>query len=389
MKDTTACVDYIYPLVAEAMPKYKNQYKNTIRDFIETRSDELYDVAPYSRILFGAKERDAMFDALHIDIKNVTEGLSHTFYWSIANFNPRAAKDEFTMTLLMIIRYFLIKGEDKDAELSSIYLAFSGKFYASIHSQKFKYLPQKHIMEYVINNMLTQKFDLKRTGSIFGSIRSICNTWLNTYKDKLKEDSDDEFRLIIQQLHGRIKSFLGNICSLYMKAHEEGNYLSYDSDSNEEDSFRVTETLSTKAEKYVENTMNYINTNSVNYKICTMAHDSNVRSDEIRSIIESIQDDPDNIPIIKELCRITINEFMNDNKGKDLNNDPVGFISKSIAAKPNTKNPNIIRQKEIIETWLDENSPQYRKRKSRTATKSSYFKSVLKYYVLIMSQANK
>ena len=118
-----------------------------------------------------------------------------------------------------------------------------------------------------------------------------------------------------------------------------------------------------------------------------MASDNNVKITEVQSIIESIQSDPNNIPVIKELLRIIVSEYMASSKNKDIGT--VDFVSKSIAAKPNTKNKNIIRQKEIIETWLDENSPQYRKRKSRTATKSSYYKSVLTYYVLLLNKANR
>ena len=127
--------------------------------------------------------------------------------------------------------------------------------------------------------------------------------------------------------------------------------------------------------------------NSVDYNLCKMASDSNVKVNEVKSIIESIQDDPNNIPEIKELVSILITEYMVNSKDKDVGS--IEFVSKSIAAKPNTKNKNIIRQKEIIEHWLDENSAQYRKRKSREATKSSYYKSVLTYYVLQINKANK
>ena len=74
---------------------------------------------------------------------------------------------------------------------------------------------------------------------------------------------------------------------------------------------------------------------------------------------------------------------------KDKNVASIEFVSYSIKAKPNSKDKNIIRIKEIIEHWLDENSPQYRKRKSRAATKSSYYQSVLTYYVLVINKANK
>ena len=44
---------------------------------------------------------------------------------------------------------------------------------------------------------------------------------------------------------------------------------------------------------------------------------------------------------------------------------------------------------EIIEEFLNENSPGYRKRRSRAATKSSYHKAIITYYALIINQANK
>ena len=292
--------------------------------------------------------------------------------------------------MMMAIRYFVLKKDRKNAEISAIYLAFSGKFYPSIHSQKFKYPPDKnrHVMEYVVNNMLTQKFDLKREGTLFGAIRSICCTWLDTYESKFKDPDDRDVADLIQQLHGRIKSFMGNIATQYYKAYENKDmYLTYNSDSADEDSFRIADSDSQKAERYVENTMNWITTHGVNHKICEDVHDSNVKTDEVQSIIESIQDDPENIPIIREFISIMIFEFFANDKTKDVRT--MRFITYTIAAKPNSKNKNIIRQKEILEKWLDENSPQYRKRKSREATKSSYHKSVLLYYAFVINAANK
>ena len=65
------------------------------------------------------------------------------------------------------------------------------------------------------------------------------------------------------------------------------------------------------------------------------------------------------------------------------------FITKSAVPKPNSKNRIVIREKEIIEQFLNENSPGYRKRRSRAATKSSYNKAIMTYYVLIINTANK
>ena len=389
MKVTKVAVNEIYPLVEKSLAKNTAKYKSNIQKFFESRSKDLYDTAPYSRMAFGDDERDDFFKSIDISRADIRECLTHTYYWNM-NFSPAAAKDEMTMTMMMIIRYFLLKKDQMNMELSAIYLAFSGSFYPSIHYGSFpKVQPSeyRHVMEYVVNNMLTMKFDLKREGSVFGAVRSICRTWLETYKDILKDPDDEENAELIKQLHGRIKSFMINIARLYYEAYENKMYLTYDSDSNDEESFRIADNDSLRSERYVENAMNYINNNNVDFKLCTMASDSNVKVNEVKSIIESIQDDKQSIAEIKELFRLLISDYMNNSKDKNVAS--IEFVSYSIKAKPNSKDKNILRQKEIIEGWLDEKSPQYRKRKSRAATKSSYYNSVLTYYTLVINKANK
>ena len=389
MKVTRVAVNKIYPIVEKSLQKNTPAYKKNVQEFIKDRSKDLYDIVPVRRIPFGSEDIDSFFKAMKIDKNEITQCLSETYYWNM-NFNPRAAKDEFTMTMMMVIRYFLLKNKQTDAEISTIYLAFSGKFYPSIHSQKFKIPPEKyrHIMEYVLNNVLTQKYDLKREGSVFGAVRSICRTWLRTYTPKFKNPDDEDVADMIQQLHGRIKSFLGNIAAAYYDTYEKrDSYFAYASDSNDQDSFRIADNDSLLAERCVENAMNWITTKQVDYKLCKWASDKNVKVDEIKSIIESIQEDSDNLLLIREMMQLIIADYFSTSRNKDVTS--YEFINKSIVAKPNSKNKYVIRQKEIIEYFLDENSPAYRKRKSRPDTKSSYYKSILTYYVLVINESNK
>lgn len=391
-KITTVLRDVIYPKVDNSLSKSGAvaKYKKNIQVFFNSRHEEIHSIAPYYRIFFGQNETDSFFKSVGLSESDIEKDLHETFYWKIKNFNPRAAKDPLTVTMLMVIRYFVLKSDKINAELSTIYLAFTGHFYASVHYNSFpkvQPIEYKHVMEYVVNEMLSQKFDLKREGSVFGAVRSLCRTWLDTYWDTLEDPDDDDARLIIQQLRGRLKSFMSNIASLYYEAYEKGLYLSYDSDNYSEDNYRITDTDSMKAERCVENTMQVINSNNIDMKLCKAASDQNVSVTEIRSILESIQADKENIPVIKELLRIIVCEYFKTAKEKEVTS--FEFVSKSITPKPNTKNPNIIRQKEIIESWLDENSPNYRKRKSRKATASSYYKSILKYYVLLINKCNK
>ena len=381
----------MYPYVSGKIKNNQTKYKQCLTRFVERRADQLYDICPCDRIYFNADDYADYFKSTGIDEKEIAKILSQTYYADQANFNPRAAKDPLTVAQLCVIRYYFLGKKQKELELSCIYLAFSGKFYPSIHYNSYPVVQPseyRHVMEYVINNELSNKYDIKSQGSVFKAILSVCTTWLDTYKDRLKSFEDEDCVYLIQQLHDRIKSFMKNIATVYYKVYEDKDkYLAYDSDNLDEDNYRLADNDSLRIERIVENTMSYINNTSVNYKICKMASDSNVKTDEVKSIIESILNNNDNIPEIKELVRIIVAEYFVVSKTKDVRD--IDFITKSIAPKPNSKNQNIIRQKQIIEGWLCENSTAYLRRRSREATKNSYYKSILTYFVLVIQYANK
>lgn len=391
MAQSDVLVKKLYPKIETKAKTNIGKLKQNVAKFIEVRGPQLYDIAPCDRIPFGGNDIEDFFKALGITENEVTEILSQTYYYPVANFNPRAAKDEFTVSALMLIRYFYLKKMTKETEIFMIYLAFSGKFYPSIHFGSYKVVPpseHRHVMEYVINNKLSNKYDIKREGSVFGAIKSICKTWLETYDDKLKRCDDEDVVYLIQQLHNRIKSFMINIASVYYEVYDNKDaYMTFDSDNLSEDNYHLADNDSLKIERHVEKTMANLNNANIDYKLCKMASDSNVKTDEIKGIMELVLNDTDNLIEVKELIRLIITEYFATSKNKDIRD--IDFISKSITPKPNSKNPNIIRQREIIEGWLDEKSSAYRKRKSREATKSSYHKSVMTYIVLLIHNANK
>lgn len=381
----------LYPLVEISIKKNTNKVKQCVGRFMNSRSEDLYDIAPCSRIFFGANDLEDFYKSIGFTEKDVISKIENAYFFNISNFNPRAAKDPFTEAVLCIIRYFYINNRPKETELYSIYLAFSGKFYPSIHSGSFPVVQPseyRYIMEYVVNNELSNRYDIKREKSVFGVIKSISNTWIKTYGDKLKRFEDEDITYLIQQLHNRIKSFMKNIADVYYKVYDKKDvYFNYNSDNLDNDNYRIADNDAVRMERYTEKTMNYLNARTVNYKLCKMCADQNIKTDEIKSIIETILNDRDEIVLVRELVRLTISIYLVENRDKDITD--ISFINSSITPKPNTKNPDILRQKQIIEGWLDEKSPTYRKRKSRPATKNSYYNAILTYFVLSIFEANK
>lgn len=387
--NTTAVRDEVYPVVHEALSKSggEKRYKDCVQRYMDNHP-AMFNGIPNNRLAYGVAETEDFYKSLGITSSQITAGLQHTFYWKM-NYSPISAKDPLTVSSLMCIRHFLMKNDQKNAELAAIYFAFTGKMYPSAHFGSFRFLPDDcdATMNYVVNTQLNGKFDLKTEKTIFGIIRKMCITWISAYSSRIKRCTDDDVGYVIKQLYSRIKSLLKNFAKLYYDAYENKDYLNYESDNYGEDDYRITVTDTMRADKYTEAAMTYMTNNAVDYKICTMCADQNVKKDEIKEIIESILNNSNNLSLMRELIQTIIADYMRNSDTKDVRD--LSFISYSVTVKPNAKDPSIIRIKELIYMFLEDNSAGYRRRKNRIATQNSYYKAILEYVVLIINKANK
>lgn len=395
--NTSAIKDKLWPMVKDAMDKSttKTAYKKIVNDFISNRSEALYDVLPCDRLLCSEVEMDKLFDVLKINKKDVKDIIGETYFGSIDHFRPLAAKHEFTITMICMLRYLILDGGksqtvklNKDSELVLIHLAFSGKFYPSIHYGSYPTVtPVRHVMEYVVNNRLSNKFDLITQGSVLGAVKSVATTWIETYENRFKSLSDEDIAYLIQQLHSRIGSFTKNIATEYYDVYEDKDlYISYASDSYDSDNFHLADNDTLRVGKIAEKTMNAINANGIDYRICKMCATDDITPNECKAVIESIISNKENIYSIKELISLMVSLYFAT--GEDDVAD-IKFITYTIAPKPNAKQKEIIRMKEIIENWLCESGTAYLRRRSRIATRNAYERAVRMYFALVIHNSNR
>ena len=218
VSDTLVISKKIYPVIDKALSTNTNKFKNNIKKFFQDRHEQVYAIAPYDRIFFNQTDIDNMFNSLGIKELQIRQLMSEVYFWD-QPYNPQCAKEPYVETLMCCIKYFLKKNDKKSAYITCTYLAFSGKFYASLHGAAFPTvapIKYKSVMDYVVNNMLNDKFDLKKYGTVFGAIDSMCKTYIDTYEKILKDPnlSDDGYGKSIQQLRTREMSFMMNIATL-------------------------------------------------------------------------------------------------------------------------------------------------------------------------------
>lgn len=385
----TVMVDKIYPII-DAVAKNKTlQVKKCIEKFVQSRQSQLYDYAPIDRIYFRKQDADEFFKALGLTGKEITAIVPELYYYKADEL--QAAKDEFSLACLMFLRWCLInKPKDtKYIELIYMYLSFSGKYYAACHSAWFRhYLPDRAIMDYVVNYMLSQKFDIIKAGSVWGAIRNLTSTWCDTYGPELasKDVTDERIVYMIHQLHNRIYAFLRNIAKPYYEAYEKKLYLNKDSDNYNQDDYRISNNDSTRISNITENAMNYFTTNRVNYEMCYKCSGTGVDPKAIKAILENIVSANERLSELRMVINVLLVDYVRTHpEEKDITGP--GFIAHSIAAKPNTKDKNLLRLKNTVIEWLN-TSERYRNTKTE-GTRNNYYRTILMYISLVINKVNK
>lgn len=395
----TIIIDQIYPLVAASMPKRIGQLKGAINRYFNTpitSSDNktvtrivvLHDYAPVDRIYFKKKDEVDFFKAMDIDNNTILKDiLPNTYYWN--DDELQAAKDPFSLTVLMAIRWLLINrsSDPKFITLCYLYLSFSGKFYSSCHWKWFRIPPKREVMDYVVNYMLSKKFDLIRYGSVWAVVEKLTETWLNAYKDELKgKMTDDRIVYIIHQLFNRIYAFIGKIARPYYEAYEKKLYINKESDDYTTDNFRIAKNNSTVADTLTENAMNYFISNQISLAICMQVAKSPVDPYDIKTILENILNSNDNLKDLRFVINVLIIDYMR-NYPEDKEVVGAKFIQHSTSLKPNTKDKDILEMKDTVIKWLN-TSERYRNTKTQ-ATKNAYFRAIIAYIAMVINFANK
>ena len=390
--DTTSILDIAYPEVVRALSINSNllKYKQFISKFVQQpkRQEVIFSSIPL-RTYYSTEDVNNWFISTSVDKNIIKQAIKGTYYYSIANFNPRYAKDESTIALLCMVKYFLDNNMENELNLSLVNICFSGKFYPSIFSGKFRFDPSPQIMEYVVNQMMDNKFALIRYGSLINSIKAMAQTWIETYgSDRFKDFTDFDVQYLIQQLHSRLSLFMQNVAELFYKAYEnKNNLITYDSDNVTEDDYYIADSDSYKISRIVEAAANEITTKGIDYICAKRASNNLVNETELISILDSLLANKDNIPLVREFINLLVTLYFQDNPSKDIND--IAFITYSIKPTPNTKNKYMLRKKELLENMLLNNSDNFARRRSRIATESAYFKSFNAYFALLIQKISK
>ena len=248
-------------------------------------------------------------------------------------------------------------------------------------SKYFPFEPNAAVMQYTIDN-LTDRFTIKKTKHIFGTLTtSIQGTW-KFFEKSMADGSDDICIKFIQRVRNDQNSIIKRISRQYYENHKKGLRVQISQDDMGETDVVDRENDTNKVEGVANAILIKILTNGIDLKLCDFAASAGgVSKLDMRNYITQVIIDK-NQTDMKDLIDAILFNFVYTEKYSLQEIKSKVFIEYSLRLfkRANSKEPNIVKIKEILYKWGSYTG--IFKKFSREATRVGYSKAFFMYFVM-------
>lgn len=390
VKNTTILKDLIYPIVENTFTTQANvrKYKMLISQFFEKNTPKLTTPGPQYLIVFGDADKDEFYKLFGITkeeivfaMKNVIKSAGSSAEFKYLTNNP------FLSFLYYIIRYFTLHHDDK--ALNATLGLFSIDVYWSIFTKYFPNGVIEPVMNYTIDN-LTDKFIIKKAGTIFGALTESAKHSYEFHKSKIRTGNDPDCIAFLQRIRNDQNSMFRTISGIYYDNHKKGNAITTRNDDYDPENPILDDITSASTE--VQATVNRVcmpmiangvdislaeaaaaigNVSVTNLRIYLMKIFVNERLDEITQIVESI-------------LFLYING--EHKSSRDIRSAHFLYWTYALFKKTNSKDGNIVRINTILNRWGEETGI-YKAFKSE-GSKINYKRAIFTYIAMCIQKYN-
>lgn len=390
VKNTTILKDLIYPIVEKTFTTQANvrKYKMLISQFFEKNTPKLTTPGPQYLIVFGDADKDEFYKLFGITkeeivfaMKNVIKSAGSSAEFKYLTNNP------FLSFLYYIIRYFTLHHDDK--ALNATLGLFSIDVYWSIFTKYFPNGVIEPVINYTIDN-LTDKFIIKKAGTIFGALTESAKHSYEFHKSKIRTGNDPDCIAFLQRIRNDQNSMFRTISGIYYDNHKKGNAITTRNDDYDPENPILDDITSASTE--VQATVNRVcmpmiangvdislaeaaaaigNVSVTNLRIYLMKIFVNERLDEITQIVESI-------------LFLYING--EHKSSRDIRSAHFLYWTYALFKKTNSKDGNIVRINTILNRWGEETGI-YKAFKSE-GSKINYKRAIFTYIAMCIQKYN-
>lgn len=375
-------MENLYTMVKKNMSDSSkvNIFKTYINRYFDRNSEILFDVKLTKQLLFSDNDKQAVFDLTGLNIDEIKKTIKASKFikdsWQIMN-------EPLNIAFVLAIKYFNDNKMKNEMEMTLIY--YSCYFYSSLFYMFFPYAPNENIMNYTINN-LSNKYKIKKLGSLFRCLEDTVKISHNKYDTKLDKASDEDLAQYILCLKTRVNEFIKNIANEFYKNEKEKKYINFEDDDLSEDNYHIADNNSFAIQRITDKVLLNLTQNGPDMRFVKAAANMNQISVSVfrNAILNIMEKSPNEI---RELINLILQVYLFDDKNSvdEIRSNKFIVHAIDLYKKSNTNDELVLKIKQILDEWLRENSDNYAKTQ-RKATLTNFRRAL--YYFFIFTIQN-
>lgn len=377
------------------------------KDFMTKNANALATNIIGRRVLVSQKMEDDIYSAFGLDKNDVKKIILESRYFKETFGRELSLTDQLCLGFPLILASLEYKRLNKMEESELCYLLAHFKPYSSRESLFFKFGVKEGQMLYTIEKSLSERFDIKKYGTIINVLKKRAQSSYSNYIQDVKasEKMTDKTLYVCYTsgIAGAVNTFIGTIVEVYRK--NEGKTLDYEASAvgsvdgdTEETEYNDADIQSDVAIKnnIVRKTLIKLTKNPVDKKLVSVACQNAFNSSSLMyinmmtNVINEITDNmfkelPDffNALIASFLFHTTPSGdrtyTMEDFYSPIFLNVGVDILA---GKKSNVKDKNLLKCREIFKRMLNENSVEYVQYKD--TAKRTMEKALACYWVYLL-----
>lgn len=349
-----------------------------VSNWIDAHNEILLDKGMRVRPMFKPSDDEFLMEIAGLTRKDYEEHISRNSAlnpkWKLAN--------PVYISPLLILREVTRRKDKQLIDLFSTFLAI--RLYSNLHNKYFTFEARSEVMDYTVNS-LSNKFDLKKQGSLLAALRKQSSVNHIKYEKDLIKTDDENIASYIINLHTRLNSFVQYFFNEFKNVWESGQYMNTVNEDELGDASYGIERVSDSTEIVKASSafsIWFISGNMNEDFIKFAANEANQPVNNIRNILDTIKrKDSDLVELMVNSLFALYVDHTSDSKFKGIcSNKWIPFVL-SRFNKTNTEDKSVLVLKRNMDVILNKYSQKFVST-HREATRSSYRKAILLYFAL-------
>ena len=358
LKDSTILKDSIYPKIEKCLldPNNVRKLKRIMSDFIERNTDKLTTPGPQYLIVFGDQDKELYYELFEMKKQEVIDSMKSVIKQTGSNSDFKyLLGNPFLAILYYTIRFFTLHKDVK--ALNATLGMFAIDVYWSIFTKYFPNGVIEAVMQYTIDN-LTDKFIIKRAGTIFGALMESAKRSYTFHEQKIRSGNDAECVSFMQRIRNDQNSMFRTLSSIYYKNHKEGRSIATRNDDYDPNNPILDDvhTSSTEIQSVVDKSCMPMISNGIDIALAeAAARMSNISISTLRVYLTKIFV-TERLEEITSLVESMIFLYINGEhkSARDIKSQYFLYWSAALFKKTNSKDGNIIKINAILDKWGNE-----------------------------------